>query len=220
MSNPIGQGENRHPDRGNTLLTTYNLDGNKVDTYLWIDQFATDLNLEIDSVQLRDGLSHRPIRLSERFLVFSTLWNVKDEDKYDHLSRVVLREHWAFNLNENNRVTPMKLQYFGANKTWLGFIENASQAFMVTDVIKRFQFQMRIVPILTNGISKVGPGEIQPFLPTAGDVRSFGAQWYTINEFYAQEVGVGNEAAKVSKKAASNPITGKTGGTSRGAGNG
>lgn len=189
----IGQGETNHPTSGNTILTTRSLNGNVVTTPMWINSFATDLNMQIDVAQLRDGLSYRPIRVAERFLVFSTLWNVLDRPKYVRFIKT-LREHWAYNLNEL-KLTPMKLTYFGANKTWLGFIENASIGYAVTDVILQYQFQMRIVPTQTQQISQV-IGSPVPFAPTSQDAKSFGQAWYTIGEFIAQNVGVGNETSK------------------------
>lgn len=203
MSNPLGQGERANPKNGNAYLTTYNLSGQKVVTPLWIDQFATDLNLQLDSAQLKKGLSHRPIRFTERFLTFSTLWNVLDRPKYIHLIEII-REHWAHNLNET-RPTPMVLHYYGANKRWQGFIENASVGYAVTDVILRYQFQMRIIPAVSESISKVKG--TAPFAPTSQDIRDFGPDWYTIRDFIAENVGIGNEGKnKQSRKKGDNPI--------------
>lgn len=182
MSGVVGQGERRHPGEGNTTLTTFSAGGGRVRTPLWISQFSTDLNLQIDSAQLRTGLSHRPIRLTERFLVFSTLWNVADRRKYEDLIRKI-KEHWAHNLNED-LPSPMKLDYYGANKTWRGFIEAAQVGYAVTDVILTYQFQMRIIPDTADKVSKVIGGDA-PYAPTSQDVKDFGEGWYGQSQFKA-----------------------------------
>jgi len=204
---PLGRGERRHPRGGNTLLTTMTVEGNKRDTPLWISQFATDLNLQLDSAQVKTGLIHRPIRMTERFLVFSTLWNVADREKYVRLIDT-LRQHWAFNLNEN-RLTPMRLRYYGGNKTWHGFIENAAIGYAVTDVVLTYQFQMRLIPSITGPISRVSGKS--PFSPTAQDAKNFGTEWYKQGEFIAEFIGTGNEG-RGGNSQKNDPITGGSGG--------
>lgn len=191
MADPVGKGERKHPGIGNALLTTIDQHGNQVRTPLWIEQFATDLNLQIDSAQLRAGLSHRPIRVQERFLIFSTLWNVIDRPKYLDLVKRI-KNHWVFSLNQG-LPTPMKLDYYGANKRWMGFIENANVGYAVTDVVLRYQFQMRTIPSGTTTFSHVGGGRA-PFVPTAAYVKHWGDNWYTQNQFYAEVIGEGNES--------------------------
>lgn len=204
MADPVGQGEAKHPKGGNALLTTLSKDGKRINTPLWMNMFATDLNLQIDSAQLRDGLSHRPIRFSERFLVFATLWNVKDRQLYVDLIRKI-RDHWVFTLNQGIP-TPMKLRYYGADKLWLGFIEGANIGYQVTDVILTYQFQMRIVPTETTKWSEVSGGKA-PFVPTASDAKRWGPDWYTQNQFFEENIGTGNEkgGSHVPGKAKKNP---------------
>lgn len=184
MTGVVGQGERNHPGDGNTTLFTYNYEGEKIRTPLWINQFSTDLNLQIDSAQLRVGLSHRPIRLTERFMVFSTLWNVADRPKYEDLIRK-LKVHWAFNLNED-RPTPMTLRYYGANKTWRGFIEAANIGYAVTDVILTYSFQMRVIPDTADRVSVV-VGKDAPYAPTSQDVKDFGPNWYDAGQFAEEQ---------------------------------
>ena len=204
MANPLGKGERKHPKGGNTTLTTYDLSGRPVKTQLWISQFATDLNMQIDSAQARDGLIHRPIRMTERFLVFSTLWNVRDRPKYLDLVRK-LREHWAYNLNQSRDIKPMRLQYYGANKTWLGVIENATIGYAVTDVILTYSFQMRLIPSVASAHSTVG-GINAPFVPSAQDAKNYGNSWYKIGEFVAAYVGVNNETNGGAKDGNKDPV--------------
>ena len=209
MADPLGQGERKHPKGGNATLTTYDVKGNKVQTNLWINQFATDLNMQIDSAQGRDGLIHRPIRLAERFLVFSTLWNVADRPKYLDLVRKI-REHWAYNLNDNRNLSPMSLNYYGANKKWRGFIENATVGYAVTDVILTYSFQMRIIPSTSTSFSTVN-GVPAPYVPTAQDVKRYGINWFTIGEFIAGYVGTGNEGSGRAADGSRDPVTGAGG---------
>lgn len=142
---PLGTGEIPYPKNkgGNALLTTRDAQGQAIENWLWMANFATDLNLQIDTGQLRAGLTYRPIRMAERFLTFTALWNVKDRDKYLQLVKN-LRTHWTYNLNED-QLTPMTLTYYGANKTWRGFVENASVSYAVTDVILSYDFRMRLI---------------------------------------------------------------------------
>lgn len=204
MANPLGSGERRHPEDGNATLTTYDTSGNRVTTLLWLNQFATDLNMQLDSAQVRDGLIHRPIRMTERFLVFSTLWNVLDRPKYLDLIRK-LREHWAYNLNQSRDLKPMKLVYYGANKTWLGIIEGASVGYAVTDVILTYSFQMRLIPSVSQRHSNVN-GINAPYAPTSQDAKNYGNQWYKIAEFIAEYVGVNNEGKSGARNGNKDPI--------------
>lgn len=206
MTGPLGKGERRHPRNGNTTLTTRRLTGEAVRTPLWINQFSTDLNLQIDSAQLRSGLSHRPIRLAERFLTFSTLWNVADRKKYENLIQD-LKTHWAFNLNED-LPTPMRMDYYGANKRWRGFIEGASIGYAVTDVILTYQFSMRIIPDIADKYSKV-VGGAAPYAPTTQDVKDYGEAWYSLAEFREeQSLRIRQEAGgKVSGNNPDNPTS-------------
>lgn len=203
MTGVVGEGERTHPHDGNAVLLTAGLEGGKIRTPLWINQFATDLNLQLDSAQLKTGLSHRPIRLSERFLVFSTLWNVIDRPKYEKLIRTI-KEHWARNLNEE-RPTPMKLTYYGANKTWRGYIEGASIGYAVPDVILTYQFSMRIIPDVADKVSQV-VGNDAPYAPTSQDVKNFGDAWYTTAE-YRQSLA---DAIKANADAAKSKTNGST----------
>lgn len=207
MSEPLGRGERDHPKAGNATLTTYTLGGDAVRTPLWIDQFATDLNMQLDSAQARDGLIHRPIRMTERFLMFGTLWNVADRDKYLKLIEK-LRTHWAYNLNQNRDLKPMKLQYYGANKTWLGIIEAASVGYAVTDVILNYAFNMRLIPTAATNHSRVGD-IIAPYVPSAQDAKTYGSQWYNIGEFVATYVGVNNEGSSGARNGDKDPIVGE-----------
>jgi hypothetical protein len=216
MANPLGQGERNHPSGGNTTLVTYDLKGNKVSTSLWINQFATDLNMQLDSAQGKAGLIHRPIRMTERFLTFSTLWNVNDRPKYVDLIRKI-REHWAFNLNDNRDLKPMSLRYYGANKTWLGFIENADIGYAVTDVVLTYSFQMRLIPNVAQVQSTVN-GIDAPYAPTSQDAKNYGPQWYKIGEFIAAYVGVGNEGKNGARNGTKDPITGQGHGPVHGSG--
>jgi hypothetical protein len=174
---PLGIGEEAHPPEGNALLTTIGLGGQIVKTPLWMDQFSTDLNIQIDTGQLRTQLVFRPIRFTERFLTFNTIWNVADRDKYIALGKQ-LKEHWAVNLNENNP-TPMTLKYFGASKTWKGYIENWGIAYAITDVVLKYQFRMRLLMTETQKYSEITNPKGAPFAPTAGDLSNYGPDWYS-----------------------------------------
>lgn len=178
---PIGTGESPNLPNGNAVLTTVDLNGREIKNYLWIDAFNSDLNMQIDITQTKRGLSYRPIRLQERTVTFNTVWNVKDRDKYVKLLDNI-QTHWAANFNESIP-TPSSLTYFGANKTWKGFILNASQAYVVTDVVLRFSFNMKLItPASTTTANTTG---LAPFMPTSSDVTNFGAEWYTKAEMEA-----------------------------------
>jgi len=191
-SEPIGMGEEKHPAGGNALLTTYDLGGKQVHTPLWIVQFATDLNLQVDSAQLRRGFVHRPVRFSERFLTFTTIWNVADRPKYLKLGDKI-KQHWALNFNED-RPTPMVFKYYGASKAWKGFIENWETHYAITDVVLSYTFNMRIALTPEKGagqdieIASTSKTDI-PFAPTAGQVKDYGKSWYTGTYFESKLKG-------------------------------
>lgn len=176
---PIGQGEYKNSSQGNAILTTIDLDGEETKNYLWMEAFNSDLNMQINIAQLRRGLTFRPVRLQERTLSFNTIWNVANRDLYINLLQNI-RQHWAANLNEDIP-TPNKLTYFGANKTWNGFILNGQQSYAITDVVLRFTFNMKLItPQNTEGYSTL-TGQA-PFIPTLETASDFGSEWYTTEE--------------------------------------
>lgn len=186
---PLGKGERGHPKLGNALLITRNANGDKVKSYLWIAQFSTNLNLQIDTAQVKSGRIYRPIRMAERFLVFSTLWNVKDRPKYLEL-RNKIRGHWEASLDAL-RPEPMQLIYYGGNKTWRGFIENIDIGYKVTDVILTYQFRMRLLTSQTDNkfYAKMTNGK-SPMAPTSSTVKDFGVDWYSADELVAMAEGL------------------------------
>lgn len=174
---PLGKGEVAYPkNKGNALLVTRTLDGAPVDNWLWMANFATDLNLQIDTAQLRSGLTYRPIRMAERFLTFTALWNVKNRDRYLQFVKN-LRTHWTFNLNEE-QLTPMTLTYYGANKTWRGFVENASVSYAVTDVILSYEFRMRLITKQSDSVAEM-------LNPLSSPLSSFASDVYAFSDFYS-----------------------------------
>ena len=179
---PIGKGEAPNLSQGNAILTTIDQDGKEIQNYLWIDAFNSDLNMQINISQLKKGLTYRPVRLQERILTFNTIWNVKDRPQYIKLLDNI-RNHWAANLNENIP-TPNKLTYFGANKTWIGFILNGSQTHAITDVILRYTFNMKLITKQNEGQTDVTG--LAPFMPTADDITNFGSEWMTKSELESE----------------------------------
>lgn len=181
-SGPLGTGEIPYPqNKGNALLVTRTLNGAEVNNWLWLANFATDLNLQINTGQLRAGLTYRPIRMAERYLTFSALWNVKDREKYLKLVENI-RKHWTYNLNED-QLTPMTLTYYGANKTWQGFIENANISYAVTDVILSYDFRMRLIMKSTETVAEMMNPVSSPVSVYASDVYSF-QDFHTPQELY------------------------------------
>lgn len=180
---PLGTGEVEYPkNKGNALLTTRSLDGKAIENWLWLANFATDLNLQIDTAQLRSGLSYRPIRMAERSLVFTALWNVRDRDKYLKFVKNI-RTHWAYNLNED-QLTPMTLAYYGANKTWNGFVENANVGYAVTDVILSYDFKMRLIMKQSDTVAEMLNPVSSPLSVYAADVYSFPGFYKTDQLYY------------------------------------
>jgi len=192
---PLGSGEKKNPPEGNALLTTRDIDGRIIRTPLWINQFSTGLSVQTDSAQLREKLSHRPVRFAERYLQFTTIWNVANRDKYIQLGGII-KNHWVYNLNEGGtaggQCSPMFFKYYGASKQWQGFIENWDTAFAITDVVLSYTFNMRIMMdrTKTEEISKIkgfGPFTPEPedYKPTAQHVKEF-TGWYAQSEWPAQ----------------------------------
>lgn len=175
---PIGTGESIHPKEGNAILYTVDLDGSEVANYLWIDSFNSDLNMEINASQVKRGLSYRPIRIQERVLTFNTLWNVAKRADYLKLLDNI-KAHWAANLNDLTP-TPCRLNYFGANKVWKGFILNASQSYAITDVVLRYTFNMKLITNINQ--DNASASGLAPFMPTLADGTDFGSEWYTTGE--------------------------------------
>lgn len=202
---PIGRGETTNLKRGNAILTTINLNGNEIKNYLWIDSFNSDLNMEVSMSQLKRGLTYRPVRLQERVLTFNTIWNVADRPKYLQLIDNI-RTHWSANLNESIP-TPNKLTYFGANKTWYGFVLNGDQAYAITDVVLRYAFNMKVITT-QNTNDYATPKGIAPFMPTAGDVSDFGEQWYGASQIVSSQTddtAFDQEVEKIAPAAQVNP---------------
>ena len=175
-----------------------------VKTPLWINQFQTGIDIQIDSAQLRTKLSHRPVRFAERSLQFTTLWNVANRDKYLQLGADI-RAHWAANLNEG-RPTPMYLVYYGANKTFQGFIDNWETAFANTDVLLSYTFNMRILmteikryphpEAALHGVNSPFTPRPEGIAPQPYEARDWGEGWYNKTDWPAQ---IKAQAAKFKK---------------------
>lgn len=199
---PIGKGESPNLKRGNAILTTVGANGQEIKNYLWIDSFNSDLNMEINIAQLKRGMSYRPIRLQERTLTFNTVWNVAKRDEYLTLLNNI-RQHWAINLNEDIP-TPNKLTYFGANKTWYGFILSGDQAYAITDVVLRFGFNMKLItPQNKDGFAKQA-GKA-PFMPTSQAVNDFGEAWYSSEQISSETFDSEREIENIAPAAQVNP---------------
>lgn len=188
---PIGQGEAVNLPNANAVLKTIDLNGDSVSNYLWIDSFNSDLNMEINITQLQNSLSYRPIRIQERILTFNTIWNVKDRPKYLQLFENI-KTHWAANRKELI-LTPCQLTYFGANKTWEGFILNGSQSYTVQDVILRYSFNMKLITGKQNISDTATSTGLAPFMPTAETVTDFGEEWYSRSDILTGTFGEGEE---------------------------
>lgn len=179
-SGPLGLGELANLPDGNSILTLKNKNGEDVDYKLWIDDFTSDLNMEIDITQLRSGYSYRPIRVQERTLTFTTIWSLANRPKYEELVEAI-REHWAYNFNEL-LPTPAHFTYFGANKTFSGFILNAERRYAVPDTLLSFSFDMKLINSRLNQyVSEVSIYSY--YIPRPDNIKVNGIDgWYAISD--------------------------------------
>lgn len=177
---PIGLGELANLPDGNAILTLKDKNGESVNHKLWIDDFTSDLNMEIDITQLRSGYSFRPIRVQERVLTFTTIWSLANRPKYEALVEAI-RAHWAYNFNELNP-TPAYFTYFGANKTFAGFILNAERSYAVPDTLLSYSFDMKL---MTSKINQY-QSEVSVYsyyLPRPDNIKIDGIDgWYAITD--------------------------------------
>lgn len=177
---PVGLGELLNLPDGNSILTLKNRDGRSVDFKLWINDFTTDLNMEIDTTQLKAGLSYRPIRIQERILTFTTIWSLANRPKYEALVEAI-REHWAYNLNELIP-TPARFTYFGANKTFQGFILNASRSYAVPDTLLSYSFDMKLMNMRVNEYSSQ-VSVYSYYVPRPDNIQINGIDgWYAVTD--------------------------------------
>lgn len=205
MSFPLGNKSVAINQKGNALLVLRSRQGNIVRRFLWINQIATDLNLQITEAQLRSRVGHVPIRLAERELIFTTLWAVRSEQQgaggflaytrndYEELVARI-RDHWAYSLDLNVPV-PMKLLYYGANKSFLGHIEGSQMTYNWNDVVLSFSFTMRLINSPNISYDSLIGGA--PFVPTSSFVKNWGPGWYTVSQLDALVTGVANEYPSV-----------------------
>lgn len=205
-SAPLGTGARSPSPKGNARLTTRNLRGREVKTWLWIDSFQTDINLTYKTVQVRSKRVVQPIRLSERVLVFDVIWSVQNDGFYTRLAKTIM-DHWRYNLTVNGSV-PMKLLYLGANKEYAGFIEACSLSYAVTDVLKRQSFRMRTVSAPVEGSTLK---RNVPYAPFRGDVGEWGPGWYTVQEL-REPWQWGTEKNRRDQKDPQSPLFGVGGG--------
>jgi len=180
MDAPLGTQERNHPAGENANLATTDVDGRKVNNPLWLTSIYTDLNMQLSTSQLKKGIVYRPIRLTERFLTFSAVWNVRDRQKYVAFLRNI-RNHWAYSLNVE-KPRPMQLTYYGAGKVFQGFIQKGDIGYTVQDVVLTYSFQMRLVSDTQNAkIAKLSTFD-SPIAPTIGTINRYGSDWYTVDE--------------------------------------
>lgn len=186
-SGPLGLGELPNAASGNSVLTLKSKDGQSVDYYLWINDFSSDLNMQLDIAQLRAGNTYRPIRIQERILTFTTIWSLANRPLYEQLVDAI-REHWAYNLNELVP-TPAYFTYFGANKTYKGFILAAQKSYAVPDTLLSYTFEMKLM----NSIGTENAAQVNNhsyFVPRAEDVAISGLDlWYTKDELTDETLG-------------------------------
>lgn len=177
---PLGLGESPNPSNGNSILTLKNKVGENVDYPLWINDFSTDLNMEIDMSQLRSGYTYRPIRIQERTITFTTIWSLANRPKYEKLVEAI-RNHWAYNLNELVP-TPAYFTYFGANKTYAGFILNAQRSYAVPDTVLSYTFDMKLMN--TKGMDNAATvSQYSYYVPHPSDIELTGIEgWYSQSE--------------------------------------
>lgn len=184
---PLGLGELPNAASGNSVLTLKSKDGQSVDYYLWINDFSSDLNMQLDIAQLRAGNTYRPIRIQERVLTFTTIWSLANRPLYEQLVDAI-REHWAYNMNEFVP-TPAYFTYFGANKTYKGFILGAQRSYAVPDTLLSYTFEMKLM----NSIGTENAAQVSNysyFVPRAEDVAISGLDmWYTREDLTDENLG-------------------------------
>ena len=189
MHYPVGKGTAKIPKKGNAQLVTVDRNGNPVTTNLWLETFATDLNLEINQSQLKNGLAYRPIRIQQRYVNFTAIYAARPkpqpnsnaltrQDFIDTIQRII--DHWVYTLNQDTW-TPMFLTYYGANKMWQGTIEADTMQFAYDDVILYCNFTMLVVTA-SEPNSVLVTGASAPYIPTLTAVSNFGPWWYTASE--------------------------------------
>lgn len=178
---PIGLGELLNLPDGNSILVLKDKDGNSVSHKLWINDFTSDLNMEIDTVQLKQGYTYRPIRIQERTLTFTTIWSLANRPKYEALVEAI-RTHWAYNLNELVP-TPAYFTYFGANKTFVGFILNAERSYAVPDTLLSYSFDMKLMSSskINENLSEVSIYSY--YIPRPENIKVNGIDgWYAVSD--------------------------------------
>lgn len=182
---PIGTGDGRKRPKTsrNAFLITRDMSGTTVKTPLWVTSISTDLDMKMNESQKKDGLTFHPERMQGRTLKINVVFpaynnNLKPNKEIENLIDVI-KDHWAYNLND--LAVPMKLNYFGINKTFKGFIEGIDAGASWDDVTIQKTLSMTIVKrIATNPASVRGSG---PIVPTASDVRNKDkGDWYNINK--------------------------------------
>jgi hypothetical protein len=176
---PLGIGTVGHPAAGNALLVTRDQGGTRVETFLWVDDVRTDLDLELEGAQTKGGNVHFPIRVAGRVLTFSALFPLMKEGFYFRLMKLV-RDHWVHDLNAS-RVTPMEFHYYGANKVYLGLIAEEQVGRAWNDVILRPNFTFNLI---TNQVPSATISGKAPYIPYRGDVSDWGPMWYTASELF------------------------------------
>lgn len=179
---PLGKGSVARPEGGNASLKTIAFDASgsalHLESRFWITSIQTDLELAFSEARLRGGISYTPVRQQERYLTFVAQFKAHGSN-YDLLSRRI-RSHWRANLNTGSN-DPMVFTYYGAGRSWLGFVEEVSHSAAVKDVLNEREFRMRIInrDASAESASVVKSG---PYVPSRGDVHSAWEGWYSSDE--------------------------------------
>ena len=175
----------------NAVLVTRGRQGGTVRTPLRLANISTDLTMQMSQGQTKRAIIYRPIRLQERFLIFSALWPASERQRHDReLERIV--DHWAWTLN-GGASTPMRLIYRpdfgristkqGGGRTYRGYIQAFTKAYAWNDVLWTREFAMRILTQDESPIgARLGQGRLQPYIPHRGDVSEWGPAWYRRRE--------------------------------------
>lgn len=158
----------------NASLSTVNTRGERVRTPIWITTFQMDLQLEMQSAQLRKGMSHRPIRTQERYVEFGVTWNAGRSDRGLFHKRIREHQDWCL----NHAIESMVLNYKVLG-SFRGLIENTpdgAERFVPTyKDTYRFRVWNRAPRAST------ATGRSSPLLPTKSSVSNYGEGWYNLS---------------------------------------
>lgn len=158
----------------NTLIHTRDLSGEFTYTEVNISSFSVGADLQMDSIQLHDGVAHQPIRVSERYLTFTIDWPLHRQAEQDAFVENIRNHHRRSLTNPS----VMIFNYIPEGIVYRGIIDAVQKSVDKSTIVYKRTYRMRLFtnrPKISSVAAQLSDYEFP--IPTRNTVSSDDS-WY------------------------------------------